>query len=482
MEIYENEYRIIKVDLDTDISNYDEIKFSVKENKTDSDADAILSLSYLNGDIGIYDATNGYISIIINTINSDITVGSYFYDIQITDIDNSEVLTATEGNFILSRQVTRTTIRKPNGISGSITINGGYGNTDGNITILFEGTNNNYYYYLKAGETSYYKELPPDTYDLTCNAEDYTLDTISSVTVTVNAINTGNDFTLETELAGASGAVTLDAGGDVQNVLIEVKNSDGDILDSTKPDENGDYEIWVEAGTNDIIASAKKYDTSILSNIVFTAGSGNINTGNDITLNTIDTDWIKCSGDSGAYQGGYGYAEFPKDHYIEFNKYIKWSEDTFTAYLQETKIELSSGVPTVYVNLLVDGYDVNVFSHTFSDLIMKTDTEYTINFFINYEGNEEWKINCKIKYGEYETIADETQYISGSTLSWVKVLNNAWWGKINTGDIYIKEMYYTPTYLHLWDVTNIKGDIIQDMTHIRNRLDLIISNDMVKIT
>ena len=491
MEIYKNEYRIIKVDLGIDIIEYEEIRFTVKLNKTDSDGNAILFLSYEDGDIGIYDETNGLISITIDTINMNIPIGSYYYDIQLTSTDTDEVLTATDGILIVNETVTRTAITRSNGISGSVDFVGGYGNTGG-CKVEFDnaevGNPAIYEIFLSEDQSDYYKELPVDgnssIYNVTCSADDYTSESENLVEVTENNITTGIDFTLETKLSGASGTVDLDSTGDVQDVVITVKSGVG-ILGTFNPDISGDYLIWVNDGTYDLEFNLSGYATGTLSDVVFPATPGNINSGNDITLNIQDVDWIKCSGASGTYGDGSGSIELPINDDIEFYKYLKWSQDTFTAYFQETKIELSAGVPTINLNLLLDGVETNVFHYTFSSLNLTNDTEYFIYFNIVKLDDEEWKINCRIKDEHYDGLASEIQYVNGFTLAWTKSLNNSWWGYIDTGDIYVDgTLYYTPWYLHRWDISTIMGDTIPDTSYLdeADKVDLIISIDMTKIT
>jgi len=306
---------------------------------------------------------------------------------------------------------------------------------------------------------------------------DYTDDTIDDVEVTEDNINEDNDFTLETELAGASGTVTLDGDGDVTNVEVTVGS------EMVNPNADGEYEVWVDAGTYDIVASLNAYGTETLEDVEIT-GVGSIVSGQDMTLNLEDVNWIKCSGNSGTYVGSSGDLEFPTDDYVDFYKSVKWSQNTFTAYFQETKIELDDeDHPTIYLNLLLDGNETEVFKQTFSSLTLSNDTNYLIHFDIDYEGSEEWKINGRIYWNNLDNLlADETQHAEGFDLAWNKSLNSGWWGKINTGDIYIKSMYYRPFYLHCWYVDDIAGDIIEDTSYLEDKVNLEISSDMTKTT
>ena len=84
-----------------DVTGYS-CKLTVKEQKSDSDANAII------GPITgvIFDAANGLVDFTISTSDSDVEPGSYFYDVEITSGGNTH--TVLESIFTVELDVSRT--------------------------------------------------------------------------------------------------------------------------------------------------------------------------------------------------------------------------------------------------------------------------------------------------------------------------------------------------------------------------------------
>jgi len=77
------------------------IWFTVKETKTDVDGSA----SILKKVTSHTDAANGVTTISLSNSDTDLTAGTYYYDIQRLDA-NSKVSTLTSGKFIIKQGVT----------------------------------------------------------------------------------------------------------------------------------------------------------------------------------------------------------------------------------------------------------------------------------------------------------------------------------------------------------------------------------------
>jgi hypothetical protein len=77
-------------------------KLTVKQNLTDSDSSALISKSAI-----ISEPTTGKLSFSLTNSDTDIPVGVYYYDIQITD-GATDVKTLFKGTFTVTYQVTET--------------------------------------------------------------------------------------------------------------------------------------------------------------------------------------------------------------------------------------------------------------------------------------------------------------------------------------------------------------------------------------
>lgn len=87
-----------------DITGYT-IFFTVKNNKTDSDDDAVIKKDITSH----IDPTNGKTQIILTDIDTAIAIKRYFYDIQLKDVSGL-ITTVLEDAFIIVQDITiRTT-------------------------------------------------------------------------------------------------------------------------------------------------------------------------------------------------------------------------------------------------------------------------------------------------------------------------------------------------------------------------------------
>lgn len=67
----------------TDLADVTEVYFMVKNSKTDDDDDALISVSETGGEITIDDPETGQITIDLNSTDTSITPGSYYFGIQL---------------------------------------------------------------------------------------------------------------------------------------------------------------------------------------------------------------------------------------------------------------------------------------------------------------------------------------------------------------------------------------------------------------
>ena len=82
------------------------IRFTVKENKSDTDANAVIQILGTT-----VDADNGIGKIVLNKAHTDtLTPGDYYYDIQIDNLTTGQVSTIRNGIFTVKEDITRTSL------------------------------------------------------------------------------------------------------------------------------------------------------------------------------------------------------------------------------------------------------------------------------------------------------------------------------------------------------------------------------------
>ncbi len=83
-----------------DITGYT-IRFTVKENKTDAQGDAIIAKEITSHS----DPTNGVTSVSLSTSDTDLTVKDYVYDFEMEDTSGN-ITTFLEGIFRIKQDIT----------------------------------------------------------------------------------------------------------------------------------------------------------------------------------------------------------------------------------------------------------------------------------------------------------------------------------------------------------------------------------------
>lgn len=86
-----------------DITSYT-VFFTVKTNKTDSDDNALIKKTITSHT----DATNGITTLTLTDSDTDLAIGTHYYDIQIKD-GSGNIITLTDGEFEIKQDITTRT-------------------------------------------------------------------------------------------------------------------------------------------------------------------------------------------------------------------------------------------------------------------------------------------------------------------------------------------------------------------------------------
>ncbi|MEA5409538.1 carboxypeptidase-like regulatory domain-containing protein [Haloarculaceae archaeon H-GB2-1] len=181
-----------------------------------------------------------------------VTVGPGHYTVAIT-AEHYNQTTYRHVRLDPDATVTKDAALSPTGtVSG--TIQDAAGNALTGATVKISNTNSNTVHPLSTGgSNTFSKDVATGTWDVTVSKSGYASQTWSGVTLGENATKA---HTFQLAQAGTiQGTVTNDSGSALSGMdVIAWNQSQGQQVDSTRTDANGDYSLGVPAGTYDVFA------------------------------------------------------------------------------------------------------------------------------------------------------------------------------------------------------------------------------------
>ncbi|MCK4338489.1 MAG: carboxypeptidase regulatory-like domain-containing protein [Candidatus Cloacimonetes bacterium] len=164
------------------------------------------------------------------------------------------------------------------GIQGTITLAGGSGNVENVIVSAISATDTTNTSPDASGD--YIVNVVPGTYTVSATLDGYSGDPVTNVIVVTGQVVIGIDIQLDEILPGSiNGLVALEGLGDVTAVLI---SAGGETTNPyavyVGPDiDHYEYDLEIDAGTYDVVATLAGYQNSTVTNVVVQSGQQTTN-------------------------------------------------------------------------------------------------------------------------------------------------------------------------------------------------------------